>query len=322
MNTFIIASLFSLSFTWLFSSSTFLTSMLLGKEQVRWAKTKKPMIGGLAIMCSLLGAFLISDWRVQEFPILGSSILFFCIGVIDDIIHLRPVQKLFLQICIGAISLFIIMHMQGSAVSILALGWVVLVINAFNFIDGLDGLATTFCIILMSWIIIIGTPSAFEYAIIGSCVGFLPYNKRNASFYLGDSGSSLLGCIIAMLTLPAILGGAHTTVSFLLVDYFVLSLPICDILYVTLSRKSRGISIVEGGTDHIPHRLARLIGENGATWGLIGYSISLLLVSFLARGLATSYQIVILLIVVCFNGIMIAKLDQKTKQYFRTHSIR
>lgn len=136
---------------------------------------------------------------------------------------------------------------------LLAVFWVVLLINTFNFLDGLDGLATGVAFIAASVIFFLslslGQDANALLAIIiaGVAIGFLPWNFNPARIFLGDSGSMSLGYLVAVL---AMISGGKLATSFL-----VLGIPLLDVGWVILRRIFKGTSPFLADRRHFHHRL-------------------------------------------------------------------
>lgn len=196
---------------------------------------------------------------------LGTLVL----GWLDDKHELRPAAKFAGQIAIAAlvaaggvrITLFVPSLLFSYAITIL---WIVTVINAFNFMDNMNGLCAG-----------LGAIGAWHFAIIaagenhylvgliafltfGALVGFLPYNFPRARAFLGDAGSHLVGYLLAVL---AILPHFHTLRNprpwAVLIPLLVLAVPLLDLVWVVLLRWRLGRPFYQGDTNHLSHRLVR-----------------------------------------------------------------
>jgi UDP-GlcNAc:undecaprenyl-phosphate GlcNAc-1-phosphate transferase len=154
----------------------------------------------------------------------------------------------------------------------LTMGWVVGVMNAVNFIDGLDGLAAgVVLIVLATFGAIFGVQGEWgllftSVVTTGALLGFLRFNFYPASIFMGDSGSLLLGYLAAVFPLTAPLDG-HAGVS-TLVPVVVLGLPILDTVTSITRRILNRQSIFSADKDHIHHRLLRRLPEPDAVGGM------------------------------------------------------
>jgi UDP-GlcNAc:undecaprenyl-phosphate GlcNAc-1-phosphate transferase len=136
----------------------------------------------------------------------------------------------------------------------------VTIINALNFIDNMDGLATSISIVSSLAMYIIAylnnqyLVAALSLAIFASCLGFLFWNKRPASIYLGDAGALYLGFLLAAISIRIDLNNESVPIR-VLVLILILAIPVIDITQVVISRLTRGKSPFQGGRDHISHLL-------------------------------------------------------------------
>lgn len=242
-----------------------------------------PLLGGLGVYLAFAGSLLFNSIFPPGMGILliGASCIFL-MGLWDDIRPVPALPRLALQVLIALmVMLWGDIHLTlfpGSSWSFLINGpltilWLVGLTNAFNFFDGMDGLAAGLSIITAFFLGIIAFNSEqpalgwLSVAIIGACLGFLPYNFRfgkSALLFLGDAGSTFLGFILAGL---ALLGTWSKTSDFvsLTSPILIFGVFLFDMIYVNLSRiKNRQMKTVLDiitcpGRDHLHHRLL-LIG--------------------------------------------------------------
>ena len=235
-----------------------------------------PVMGGLAIYIAfVLGIILYNGILTtsQTGIIIGATIIVIG-GIIDDIKDLRPKYKLLIQI-IAAICLL----MSGIRISMitnpfsefypfLSIGWInipvtiiwiVGVTNAFNLIDGLDGLAAGIafisCVTLMIVSIINGRLEAAFLTVVlsGAILGFLPYNFNPASIFMGDTGSQLLGFLLAAISIEGAIKSATAFV--IAVPILAFALPIYDTFFAMIRRKVNGRPMMQADKGHLHHRL-------------------------------------------------------------------
>ena len=148
---------------------------------------------------------------------------------------------------------------------VVALIWLVGMTNAFNLLDNMDGLAATLAAIAAVFFAIDALEVhkshgvlALSLALALACAGFLPFNLRygkSAAVFMGDSGSQVLGFLLAALGLTASWKVAGTTVATLLLPILILAVPILDTTLVTVVRLLDGRPVYQGGRDHTSHRL-------------------------------------------------------------------
>jgi UDP-GlcNAc:undecaprenyl-phosphate GlcNAc-1-phosphate transferase len=138
--------------------------------------------------------------------------------------------------------------------------WVVTIINALNFMDNMDGLATTLAIIISIALFIISylngqyLVAALCISIFGSCIGFFFWNKKPASIYLGDAGALYLGFLLAAILIRVDVNAPSEIVR-ATVPLLIFAIPIIDITQVVSNRIIKGKSPFEGGRDHLSHLL-------------------------------------------------------------------
>ena len=238
-----------------------------------------PLLGGIAVFLSFSVSLLLNGVFLPGMKVLlVGSTLIFLMGLIDDVKPLPALLKLCLQVLIsllvvlwGNIQLTFFYHASWAALLNVPLTvlWLVGLTNAFNFLDGIDGLAASLSTITASFLGIIAfntdQPALgwFAVALIGACVGFMPHNFRfreSALLFLGDAGSTFLGFTLAGL---AILGEWSSTSHFVSLSspILVFGVFIFDIVYVTFSRvKNRRSAnpvdiLLSPNKDHLHHRL-------------------------------------------------------------------
>jgi UDP-GlcNAc:undecaprenyl-phosphate GlcNAc-1-phosphate transferase len=138
--------------------------------------------------------------------------------------------------------------------------WVVTIINALNFIDNMDGLATSISMVaslalfILSYINNQYLVAALSLAIFASCLGFLFWNKRPASIYLGDAGALYLGFLLAAISIRVDVNSQSEIVR-VLVPLLIFAIPVIDITQVVINRVVKRKSPFEGGRDHLSHLL-------------------------------------------------------------------
>ncbi|MBU2603688.1 MAG: undecaprenyl/decaprenyl-phosphate alpha-N-acetylglucosaminyl 1-phosphate transferase [Actinobacteria bacterium] len=234
-----------------------------------------PRMGGVAIFFGVIipSLLLLSGEGPVRGILVGASLITL-VGVLDDVRGTRPVVKLALQVGVAVILVLYGIRVDTLSipgVGILVLGWagypftvlwVVALMNIVNFIDGMDGLAAGVCAISsVTFAIIAVSLGRLDMGILaavvaGSTLGFLWYNFHPASIFMGDSGSLLLGFLLAAITLQGFLKGVATVA--LVIPLMVLGIPIFDTGFAILRRMKnrRPIHIADRG--HIHHRFSNL----------------------------------------------------------------
>jgi UDP-GlcNAc:undecaprenyl-phosphate GlcNAc-1-phosphate transferase len=239
----------------------------------RWHQKPVAMFGGAAIAASLFVAVLV--FRIQkDVVVLAATAAGMClVGLVDDVISLKPSTKLIAQIAGASVLLFFDYRLNWlhsyTLDLLLTLAWVVGMTNAFNLLDNMDGLCGGIAVIVGGSLLIGLLPGAgpqtFAQArylamLLGAVGGFLVYNVHPASIFMGDAGSFLLGFSFAALTLSNERSTAGRTdmLSIVAAPVLVLLIPIFDTTLVTLSRWFVGRRASQGGRDHSSHRLVAI----------------------------------------------------------------
>lgn len=242
-----------------------------------------PRLGGIAICVTFMGAALayipiskllhIGISSRSYFGILMPVLLIFLMGAYDDISPLKPKTKIAVEAS-AAVLLYLAGfgihyfsslfhgHSIGKGIDLpLTIFWVLLITNAFNLIDGLDGLAAGTALISTISILavcLLGHNDLITYLVIvllGATLGFLPFNFYPASIFMGDSGSLFIGFLLSALAMAS----AHeaTTTAAVAIPILAFGLPILDVALAVLRRLLRGHPVFRGDTDHIHHKLLR-----------------------------------------------------------------
>lgn len=206
----------------------------------------------------------------QLIALLVGAVVIFLTGLIDDYLTLRPAQKLILQL-IAIIPLLltgtrIVIFLPLIFGVILTVLWLVLIMNAFNFIDNMDGLCSGVAFIVLAVLAYLSYQGgeyfmvALLVALAGATLGFWRYNFYPARLFMGDSGSLFLGYMIGVLTVMSTYyqAGKMPTKLPVLIPVIVLGVPIFDTVSVVLIRLKNRRPIMLGDTNHFSHRLVSL----------------------------------------------------------------
>lgn len=239
---------------------------------------KKPIatIGGLAIFIGFLISVLlfVEIDRTMQGILLGSVVLV-VLGVLDDFLDLPAKLKFVVQFVAAGIAVahgcvietisnpnifssteYINLGWVGIPVTLL---WIVALTNAVNFIDGLDGLAAGVSAISAGTMLVIalmyseGSVAIVVAALLGACLGFLPFNFNPAKIFMGDTGSTFLGFLLATISVQGLFK-YYAIVSFA-VPFLLLGVPIFDICFAFLRRIAHGQSPMVADRSHMHHRL-------------------------------------------------------------------
>ncbi|MCL1996093.1 MAG: undecaprenyl/decaprenyl-phosphate alpha-N-acetylglucosaminyl 1-phosphate transferase [Defluviitaleaceae bacterium] len=237
-----------------------------------------PRMGGLSLVFGFMTAMLIlvpfiEDFRTIQFGgFIAGAFIIVALGIADDIHNLNAKVKFLVQLLAALVAVFtgtrieMIMWpmfiepeiMETFSIPFTVL-WIVGVTNAVNFIDGLDGLAagvSSICgFFLMILCILTGSPMAvvFTAALTGSSMGFLPRNFNPAEVYMGDTGATFLGYVLAA---SSVIGLFKTyTLLAVLIAVLALSLPILDTLFAIVRRLLNHKPPMAADRGHLHHRL-------------------------------------------------------------------
>jgi len=251
----------------------------------RWHKQPTAMLGGVVIWLSVLVTVLLfSPHITYGKEIVLASTFLFAVGLVDDLIHIKPYQKLIGQILGAAFVVYygLTLPWTGSVFVNMALAifWLIGITNAINLLDNMDGLASGIAVIAAGFLSLSFVNSGqFNEALIllifaAALLGFLVYNSNPASIFMGDCGSMFVGFFIASSALMNVSGGrSRSLLPVLAVPILILFIPIFDTTLVTVLRKLSGRAASQGGRDHTSHRLVALgMSERHAVWMLYGFA--------------------------------------------------
>ena len=260
---------------------------------------KKPIarMGGLAIFLGfLLAALLFAPLSIPlRGTILGATIIV-VLGILDDIYALPALPKFLVQIMAALVAVY-----HGNVIQVLSnpnifssnpywvLGglaipfsvlWIVAITNAVNLIDGLDGLAvgvatiSAMTMLVIAMLVSDGGVAVLMAALAGACIGFMPYNLNPAKIFMGDTGSTFLGFVLATMSIQGLFK-SYAIISFA-VPFLLLGLPIFDTCFAILRRISKGQNPMSPDRSHVHHRLIDM-GMNQKQAVAILYIISAIL---------------------------------------------
>ena len=246
------------------------------KDNRRMHNHPIPRMGGLAIFFGfILSAMIFVPLSTPVRGMLLGGVIIVILGIFDDIYALPALPKFFVQIAAALVAV-----LMGNQIDILSnpnifssepywvLGiwsipisvlWIVGITNAVNLIDGLDGLACGVSTISSMTMLVIALTVAepdtalLMAALAGACIGFLPYNLNPAKIFMGDTGSTFLGFILATVSIDGLFK-SYAIISFA-VPFLMLGLPIFDTCFAIFRRVSHGQSPMAPDRGHIHHRL-------------------------------------------------------------------
>src|SRR5256714_44211 len=270
---------------------------------------KKPtaMMGGLSIWLAVIITYLLLlPHTAQTWIIVTVSTFLFFVGLLDDLIHTKPYQKLIGQI-VGAAAvvnygLALPWTRSVSVNVVITIFWLIGITNAINLLDNMDGLATGIAAIASVFLTLNFAAGnqpveAMIMAVFAAALlGFLAYNSNPASIFMGDCGSMFIGFFLASSALINVTGGrSRSLLPVLAVPILVLFIPIFDTTFVTILRKLSGRAASQGGRDHTSHRLVALgMSERRAVWMLYGLAAVSGLLAVLLRTLRTDVGLALL----------------------------
>ncbi len=245
----------------------------------RWHPDPIPVLGGFAIAAAFFITTALSTTLGPLVPLLIGAGLMFALGALDDLLHFGAATKLAVQTIIAAVVVFLMPPARIFGFSpfdeLLAVVWMVGITNAFNLLDNIDGLSAGVAVIAGIFLLAALAPGGMTplslavAAFIGAALGFLIYNVRPASIFMGDSGSLFLGSFLGGAALLAAPGLKANVAPVAAIPLFILLIPIFDTAFVSITRRLAGRSPLVGGRDHLSHRLVALgLDERRAVVGL------------------------------------------------------
>lgn len=257
--------------------------------------------------------------------LLAGGAMVLIVGLVDDIFDLKPRWKILWQVLIAAVAYyagfritaltfpFVGVFDMGAFAFPVTIMWFLVCMNAVNLLDGHDGLAAGACLFvgLTLMLVSINTHNTLGAVLMasfaGSVLGFLFFNFPPAKIFLGDSGSLLLGFLVAGLSLVGATMKAETAFS-LLIPVVALGLPFFDTLYAIMRRVYARMPISMGDRGHIHHILSRM-GYSSRRVVLILYAVTLGLcaLAFVVTVMRNEVVLIIILVlvVVAFVGVRI-----------------
>ncbi|MHB8512374.1 MAG: glycosyltransferase family 4 protein [Actinomycetota bacterium] len=252
-----------------------------------------PTSGGVALFVGVGAGFVVSMFlgRFQEmfkgsdpFAVIAAGFFLVMVGFLDDVRGMRAPTKLAAQlVAAGALVLagvqffyfwlpkIGVVSLSPDLAAALTVVWTIMVINGVNLIDGLDGLAAGVTAIAAGALFVYAfkaqhgqssVATLFPALVFGSCLGFLPHNVNPAKIFMGDSGSMLLGLLLASSTVSGVgrtveprLSDVTGLIIPVLLPLFVLAIPLADVGFAILRRAKAGTPVFYADKNHIHHWL-------------------------------------------------------------------
>ncbi|MCX5679171.1 MAG: MraY family glycosyltransferase [Candidatus Omnitrophica bacterium] len=258
-------------------------------------KVATPLMGGAALYIGLIAGLLFNTPNILIFlPVVLGATLIFILGMTNDVVELSARLRFLWQFLIALVVVYMGVHVnfvpkgywKDILEALITAIWFVGVTNAYNYLDGLDGLAAgSAAINLLCFSVILYMTGQYPLglmaiSLIASSIAFLPYNFQKRKIFLGEAGSTFLGFILAGISLVGNWAGDNAVK--LSIPIIVLGVPIFDMIFTTVMRIKEGKvkNIIEwlqyGGKDHFHHYLVDLgLGPVGAV--LFIYCVTLAL---------------------------------------------
>ena len=231
-------------------------------SQNRWNKRTVAQFGGGPVLLIFWLASMMSPAGRQYWILLLSTVALALLGFIDDIKGLGPKPKLLVEVLVAActVSSGIIspITLSFGVNWVLTVLWIVVISNAFNIIDNMDGLAGGVAMLGLAGIVMlsglnspIGILSILLLVAVG---GFFLFNFNPAKIFMGDLGSLPIGFFLASASVVSA-GSVRVPRAGLVIPCLIMFVPVFDALLVSFSRRIKGRAVSEGGRDHSSHRL-------------------------------------------------------------------
>lgn len=295
-----------------------------------------PRIGGVAMFFGFVVAVFVDYlgerfWGWQEgmlrvgrpmLGVLAGIAVIFAVGVLDDIIELKPGQKFLGQLAAAGVVIacgvrisFVSNPIGGGIVLLgvlsvpITLFWIVGFANVINLIDGLDGLAAGVSAIAALSFLVLAAQSnvlaagVLAAALLGACIGFLRYNFHPASIFMGDSGALFLGFTLACVSLLGVMKSVAAIT--LVVPLLIIGVPIFDTASAIIRRSRHGQPIQTADKGHIHHRLlGRGFNQRQTVLIIYVWSIALAFGGYAMRWAPPVWRFATLVLLAAMSGLM------------------
>ena len=283
-----------------------------------------PRMGGLAIFLGFLLSTLVFVPLSQSLRgMLLGSIIIVILGIFDDIYALPALPKLIVQILAALIAV-----LHGNVIQVISnpnilsdnpywsLGawsipvsviWIVAITNAVNLIDGLDGLAvgvaaiSSLTMLVIAMLVSENVVALTMAALAGGCIGFMPYNQNPAKIFMGDTGSTFLGFVLATVSIQGLFK-FYTIISFA-VPFLMLGLPLFDTCFAIVRRLSRGQNPMSPDRSHVHHRLIDMGFNQKQAVGILYVISAILGLSAVVLTTSGALKAMVLMCALCLAGL-------------------
>jgi UDP-GlcNAc:undecaprenyl-phosphate/decaprenyl-phosphate GlcNAc-1-phosphate transferase len=322
--TFVISLLISFAITFWIRNVCIRHNLLDHPDQRKIHTTPIPRLGGvgifLSILVSLLIVFLFKSSLFREIEsqtlfVLLSGMVIFGLGLYDDLKSMKPGIKLIFQAIASLI--LILAGLRISLIHIpfyrtinlgwfsypLTLIWFLVIVNAMNLLDGLDGLAAGVSVIAAGSLLVVGYMLKVDIVLLisgsiaGSCLGFLRYNYFPASIFMGDSGSLFLGYLFALMAIICPIK-SYTSMA-LFVPLLALGVPLIEITISSFRRIIGKQTLYLADKRHIFHFLIEKgFSHRDTVWlfYLLSLIFAIMVISLLTQSHKIAFPLVFLLI--------------------------
>lgn len=289
----------------------------------RWHEKPTALAGGVGIFVAFAATCVWVGGALRA-PLLAGATAMFLLGLVDDVVQLRPSLKLGGQLLVAVLTTIFGPVLPWTPFLLLnqaiTVFWLVGVTNALNLLDNMDGLsggvACIGALVQAFFFFSQGqiTEAAVCLALAGALGGFLLFNFNPASIFMGDAGALFLGYTLATLALHQSYGRSRGLVATIAGPVLLLLIPIFDTTFVSITRVLRGRPISQGGRDHTSHRFVLLgLSERAAVltlWGLALFSglIGILLRFSVVHALFLGIPVIVALLLLI--GVHLARIDR------------
>lgn len=272
-----------------------------------------PYLGGLGVMVALAAGLLASphgmSWESARtlVPLVGALAL----GLVDDVTVLHVTPRLAVEVCLGgAVAWAVGADSPWSALGVVL--FTVVMINAMNFLDGIDGLAAGVTLVAGAGFAAVGPASSagLAAATAGAAAGFLVFNRPPARVFLGDAGSYALGTVLAVLACARLQEGSETfgPLAVALSVLALLGVPLAEVGSTVVRRLVQRRPLTAGDRDHLYDRLVqRGLPVPVVTLLLVGVQV-VLAATVVVTGVASTAVLAVLLFVLAAASLLIALL--------------
>ena len=285
-----------------------------------------PRMGGLAIFLGfLLSVLLFVNISTQVLGIVLGAVIIVVMGAVDDIVSLKPGIKLLGQTVAAIVAIrcgIVFENISNpnifSAETFIFVGWLSIPLtllwivgctNAVNLIDGLDGLAvgvsgiSSLTMLVVSLYVSEPVVSIMLSALVGACVGFLPYNFNPAKIFMGDVGSQFLGFVLSTVSIMGLFK-FHAIITFI-VPMLALAVPLTDTAFAFIRRIAHGQSPFHADRGHLHHRLLAMgMSQKQAVAVIYGISAVLGLFAVLITGEGLPIRVICLVLTLAISVVV------------------